>query len=281
MTEKIAVLQMTSGIDPAINAENICAAMERASQQGASILFTPEMAGLLDRDRKRAAAHIVPESGHPFLRRMSQCCADNSIALQLGSLPILHEDELLRNRSFLFDRVGNIAGRYDKMHLFDVTLGDGDDWRESSTYGAGDSAILVETGLGRMGMTICYDLRFAGLYSLLAANGADIITVPAAFTVPTGKAHWHVMLRARAIECQCFIVAAAQVGRHEDGRQTYGHSLVIDPWGEILLDMESNQSLGYAELDMDRISEVRRKLPAISNRREMPASVRLLTNDSI
>lgn len=275
MAYKIALLQMTSGIAPSANADIIEDALADAAEQGASILFTPEMAGLIDRDRKRAARHILPEAGNPFLERMAAACANTGIALQLGSHPVSHEDGQWRNRSYLFDKSGNIAARYDKIHLFDVTLGNGDDWRESAAYGAGQSAVLARSALGLMGLTICYDMRFSALYDQLVNHGAQIITVPAAFTVPTGKAHWHSLLRARAIEGQCFIIAAAQCGTHEDGRETYGHSLVIDPWGEVILDMEREKGLAFAAIDLDKVDAVRKKLPSLANKRVFAAQPRV------
>ncbi len=163
-----------------------------------------------------------------------------------------------------------IRARYDKMHLFDVDLATGESWRESSAYRAGDRPVVADTPLGKMGLTICYDIRFPDLYSMLSQSGATIFAVPAAFTVPTGKAHWHVLLRARAIESAAFVIAAAQTGKHEDGRETYGHSLVIDPWGEVLLDMGSEPGLGFAELDLDRVTEVRAQIPVHLNRRDIP-----------
>jgi deaminated glutathione amidase len=194
--------------------------------------------------------------------------------LHLGSLAVLSEDGKVANRGFVIDREGNVRARYDKIHLFDVDLPTGESWRESSTYSPGKGVVLVNgTPVGKLGLTICYDLRFPGLFARLAEADADLISVPAAFTVPTGKAHWHVLLRARAIEAGLFVVAAAQVGRHEDGRQSFGHSLVIDPWGEVLLDMGEERGIGFAEVDLARISDVRSRIPALSHRRPIPEAV--------
>jgi predicted amidohydrolase len=268
---RIALLQMTSGIDPAANAKIICGAIEDASSNGAEILFTPEMCGMLDRDRKRAAANISLESEDVVLAEVRNAAKEAGIFLALGSLAIKRDDEAWVNRSFLIDPDGNIAARYDKMHMFDVELASGESWRESSAYAAGDRlAVVDDTPLGRLGLTICYDLRFPALFEALGNAKCDAISIPAAFTVPTGRDHWHILLRARAIEASAFVIAAAQVGKHEDGRRTFGHSLVIDPWGEVLLDMGGEGAgLGYAEIDLGRIAEVRAQLPSLANRREI------------
>jgi predicted amidohydrolase len=175
------------------------------------------------------------------------------------------------NRSFLIDREGEIRARYDKIHLFDVDLPTGESWRESAIYSAGkDVAVVNGTPVGKLGLTICYDVRFPALFARIAEADADVIAVPAAFTVPTGRAHWHILLRARAIEAGLFIVAAAQVGRHADGRQTFGHSLVIDPWGDIVLDMGEEPGVGFADVDLTRISDVRSRIPALRHRQPIP-----------
>lgn len=277
MTHKIALLQMTSGIDPSDNAQIIDSALAEAAGEGAEILFTPEMAGLLDSNRSRAAPYIIAQQDSGFLRHMAAAAAQYGMALHIGSHPVLDSDGKWRNRSFLFDKSGKITGYYDKIHLFDVTLGNGDNWRESSAYGAGETPVIAESAIGKIGMTICYDMRFSGLYSLLVNSGAQLITVPAAFTVPTGKAHWHSLLRARAIEGQCYIIAAAQCGAHQDGRHTYGHSLIVDPWGDIILDMGQVNGLGYAELSLDMVDKVRRKLPSLANQRTFATSPRVFS----
>lgn len=262
---------MRSGIDPAANARVLEEAVARAAAGGADMLFTPEMSGLLDRDRARAAAHIVAEADDPVLAAVRAAAARHRIHVQLGSLAVrAGEDGRYRNRAFLIGPDGGIVARYDKMHLFDVALPGGETWRESAAYAPGEGPVVAETPWGRIGLTVCYDLRFPDLYRRLTDDGATILTVPAAFTVPTGAAHWHVLLRARAIEAGVFVVAAAQAGRHEDGRDTYGHSLVVDPWGTVLLDMGTGEGLGFADLDMGRVAEVRGSLPAIDHRRPLP-----------
>jgi len=183
---------------------------------------------------------------------------------------VLAEEGKVANRSFVVDRTGRVRGHYDKMHLFDVDLPTGESWRESATYRAGEGAVVVTgTPVGNLGLTICYDLRFPMLFARLAEAETDVISVPAAFTVPTGRAHWHTLLRARAIEAGLFVVAAAQVGHHEDGRNTFGHSLVIDPWGDVLLDMGEARGVGFADVDLARISEVRSRIPSLKHRRDI------------
>ena len=262
---------MTSGIDPDANAKTICDAIATASAGGAAILFTPEMSGMLDRNRSRAADNIHREEQDPVLAAAREAVINSGIFVALGSLAIKREDGAWANRSFLINPAGNIAARYDKMHMFDVELATGESWRESSAYTAGESVSIVDdTPFGRLGLTVCYDIRFPALFEALGNAKCDAISIPAAFTVPTGSDHWHVLLRARAIEASAFVIAAAQVGEHEDGRRTYGHSLVVDPWGEILLDMGGEDAgLGYADLDLTRIAEVRAQLPSLANRREI------------
>jgi len=264
---RVAIFQARSGIDPAANAEALVAAVAKAAAGGSTMLFTPEMSGLLDRDRERAASHVRHQDEDKVLGAVRDAARRAAIWVHLGSLALESGDGRLVNRGFVIDAAGEIRGRYDKIHLFDVDLPTGESWRESALYQPGDKAVLVKgTPIGSLGLTICYDLRFPALFARLAEAGADVIAVPAAFTVPTGKAHWEVLLRARAIEAGCFIVAAAQSGRHEDGRQTYGHSLLVDPWGEVLLDMGDGEDVGFAEIDLARISEVRARIPALDHR---------------
>lgn len=270
---RIALLQMNSGIDPAKNAAAIVDGVREANAGGAQILFTPEMSGLLDRDRKRASAHLSAESDDPVLVAVRQAAAEQSMWVHLGSLALRSDNDPDRcvNRGFVIDNTGAICARYDKIHLFDVDLDTGESWRESSVYDAGEVAVIADTPAGKLGLSVCYDLRFADLYRALSDAGATMLTIPAAFTVPTGKAHWHVLTRARAIESAAFVVAAAQVGSHEDGRKTYGHSLVIDPWGEVLLDMGDEPGIGFAEIDSARVREVRKSIPVIAHRRAFAA----------
>ena len=273
---RIAVFQSTTGIDPAASLRSLEKTIGEASEGGAEMLFTPEMSGLLDRDSGRAAKNLKDEQDDEVLAACREAARRHRIWLHIGSLAVLVDNGKVANRGFVIDREGEIRARYDKLHLFDVDLPTGESWRESNVYSAGSGVVLVNgTPIGKLGLTICYDLRFPGLFARLAESGADVIAVPAAFTVPTGKAHWHVLLRARAIEAGVFVVAAAQVGRHEDGRQTFGHSLVIDPWGEVLLDMGEEGGLGFADVDLKRISDVRSRIPALNHRRPIPDAVTL------
>ena len=271
---RIALFQSNTGIDPGANAQSLINAIGEAAEGGAAMLFTPEMSGLLDRDPQRAAGSLRAEQDDQVLAACSETAKKHGIWVHLGSVAVLVDDGKIANRGFVIDRVGNIRARYDKMHLFDVDLPTGESWRESAVYQAGKGAVLVNgTPVGKLGLTICYDLRFPSLFARIAEADADLISVPAAFTVPTGKAHWHVLLRARAIEAGLFVVAAAQFGRHEDGRQTFGHSLVVDPWGEVLLDMGEQIGVGFADIDLARISEVRARIPALRHRRPIPEAV--------
>ncbi|SFO15838.1 carbon-nitrogen hydrolase family protein [Sphingomonas sp. OK281] len=268
---KIGVLQMTSGIDSAVNAATLVDAIRDAAAAGAAMVFTPEMSGLIDRDRSRAAGSIVAEDDDPVLAVVRDAVAAAGIWVHLGSLAVRRPDGKFANRGFVIDPTGVIRARYDKLHLFDVDLPSGESWRESSAYVAGDTATVIDTPAGKLGASICYDLRFADLYRALSDAGATILSVPAAFTRPTGAAHWEILLRARAIEAGAFVVAAAQTGVHEDGRETYGHSLVIDPWGDVLLDMGEAAGLAFVEIDLARIEQVRSRIPVIGHRRTIPA----------
>jgi predicted amidohydrolase len=271
VSHRIAVLQMTTGIDPAGNAAALVDAVKAAATGGAGMLFTPEMSGLLDRDKKRAAPHIVPEAANPVLAAVREAAAAAGIWVAIGSLAVARPDGRWANRSIVIDASGAIAARYDKIHMFDVDLATGESWRESAAYAPGEGVVTVATPLGKLGLTICYDLRFPALFEALGRERCDVIAIPAAFTVPTGQAHWQVMQRARAIEASAYVVAAAQCGHHGDGRDTYGHSLVVDPWGEVRLDLGGEESaLGFAEIDAARIAEVRAQLPSLANRREIP-----------
>ena len=268
---KIALFQSNTGIDPAANGAALVAAIGEAARGNATMLFTPEMSGLLDRDSQRAAANLRAEEDDQVLAACREAAKAHGIWVHLGSLAVLVGDGKVANRGFVIDRNGNIQARYDKIHLFDVDLPTGESWRESAVYRAGERAVVVNgTPVGKLGLTICYDLRFPMLFARIAEADADVIAVPAAFTVPTGNAHWHTLLRARAIEAGLYVVAAAQVGRHEDGRTTFGHSLVVDPWGEVLLDMGEEVGLGFADIDLSRISEVRSRIPALNHRRPIP-----------
>jgi len=270
---RIAILQTTTGIDPRANASALTAAVQEAAQGGASMLFTPEMSGLLDRDRGRAGQHIVPETENPVLAAVCEAAERAGIWVALGSLAVERPDGRWANRSLLVASDGAIVARYDKIHMFDVELATGETWRESAAYAPGEQVVTANTPVGKLGLTVCYDVRFPALFEQLGRQRCDAIAIPAAFTVPTGMAHWHLLQRARAVEASAYVIAAAQVGHHQDGRSTYGHSLVVDPWGEVVLDMGGQQpGLGFAEINPLRISDVRAQLPSLANRRAISSS---------
>ncbi len=271
---RIALLQSTTGIAPNDSRRRLERAILDAAIGGAEMLFTPEMSGLLDRDFERASRTIKAEDQDEVLAACREAAREHRIFVHIGSLAVLADNGKVANRGFVIDNCGEVRARYDKIHLFDVDLPTGESWRESKVYTPGDRSVIVSgTPLGKLGLTICYDLRFPALFASLAESGADAIAVPAAFTVPTGLAHWHILLRARAIEAGLFVIAAAQVGKHDDGRQTFGHSLVVDPWGEVLLDMGDQEGLGFAEIDRARIAQVRSRIPALVHRRPVPEPV--------
>lgn len=264
---RLGLVQPTTGIDPAIEATNLAAAIASLAADGAELIFTPEMSGLLDRDRARAAASIGDEADDTVLATVRDAAARAGVWVQLGSLALRGPGDKYVNRAFLIDPAGAIRARYDKIHLFDVDLPGGETWRESSAYAPGDTAVVAATPWGPLGLTICYDLRFPALHRALAEAGALMLSVPAAFTRPTGRAHWHVLLRARAIETGCFVVAAAQTGVHADGRETFGHGLVVAPWGDVLLDMGEAPGLAICDIDLAAVAEARGRVPALRHAR--------------
>lgn len=266
---RIALFQANTGIDPDKNAGALDRAADQAAEGGAMMLFTPEMSNLLDRDRERAGQNLASERDDHVLAAMREAAARTGLWISLGSFAFANADGSRANRAVVIDPTGEIRTSYDKIHMFDVDLADGESWRESNVYRAGDRLGLVDdTPIGRLGLSICYDIRFPALFDALGRARCDAIAIPAAFTVPTGTAHWHILQRARAIEASAFVIAAAQVGQHEDGRRTYGHSLVVDPWGEVLLDMGGESAgVGFADLDLARIEEVRAQVPSLANRR--------------
>ncbi|ALJ14524.1 carbon-nitrogen hydrolase family protein [Sphingopyxis macrogoltabida] len=274
-----ALIQMTSGIDPDANLATIDRAMAEAAARGAAMAFLPEMSLLLDRDRARSAAHILREADSPWPAALQEMARRHGLWLHSGSMPLLADDGERRvNRSHIIAADGSIRARYDKIHMFDVTLPSGENWTESAAYAGGDAITVVDTPLGRLGLSICYDVRFPELYRALVDQGADIIAVPAAFTVSTGEAHWHVLLRARAIETGCHLLAAAQNGTHADGRATYGHSLAIDPWGAVIVDARNGTAanagfdLALAPIEKDAVVRARQAIPLARSR-----SVRAIT----
>lgn len=271
MTEKVkvALIQMSSGADIA---ENITAAesmIRKAAAQGAQFILTPENTCHIRRPATEKLKSAKPAKDHPVIVRFAELARELNVWIMAGSISVLlPEEQKILNRSVLIDANGNIVAEYDKIHLFDVDLPTGEVHRESAVVKPGERAVVAETPWGKVGMTICYDLRFAALFRTLAKAGASILTVPAAFTVPTGKAHWHTLLRARAIENGAFVLAPGQCGTHEGDRQTYGHSLIIDPWGVIMAEGGEEQGIIMAELDMNAVTVARESIPALTHDRD-------------
>ncbi|MBA3942754.1 MAG: nitrilase [Sphingopyxis sp.] len=265
-----AIVQMRSGIDAEANLETIDRALADAVAQGAVMAFLPEMSLLLDRDRQRSAPQILREADSPWPAALQAMARRHGLWLHTGSIPLLADDGLRRvNRSHVIAADGSIRARYDKIHMFDVDLPTGEKWTESAAYEGGGELVVVETPLGQLGLSICYDLRFPELYRALVDRGADVIAIPAAFTVPTGEAHWHVLMRARAIETGCHVIAAAQQGVHADGRATYGHSLAVGPWGEIIAEAGEgggDYRLAFAPLSPGAVQRAREAIPLARSR---------------
>jgi predicted amidohydrolase len=261
---RVALIQMRSGIDPAANRKEVTPLLRQAADAGARLIATPEMTSRCDRDRKRLLSTLFAEDKDEDVAAWARLARELGVWVLEGSTALASPDGRALNRSLLFSPEGKIAARYDKIHLFDVTLGGTENYRESSTYAPGGEAAIVEGPMGAMlGLTICYDIRFPELYRALGQAGAEIITVPAAFTKPTGEAHWEVLLRARAIETGAFVIAPAQGGVHEDGRTTYGHSMIVNPWGEVIAELDHDEpGMIVADLDLDEVAAARAKIPA-------------------
>ena len=269
----IAVVEMTSGINPDANLDIMDRALADAAKAGAAMAFFPEMSVLLDRDRNRSAAHIAREADSRWPAILQDMARRHGLWLHSGSAPFLSDDGDRRvNRSHIIAADGRIVAHYDKIHMFDVSLPSGENWSESSSYAGGETPVVVETPVGMLGLSICYDLRFPELYRTLVDHGATLIAIPAAFTVSTGEAHWHVLLRARAIETGCHVVAAAQAGTHADGRATFGHSLVVEPWGAVLgetrraEDKTAKFQLIVAAVDPVAVTRARQAIPLARSR---------------
>ena len=268
-----ALIQLRSGTDVARNVAAASAMIRDAAGQGAQLVSTPEMTNILEPDRARLRSLARPEHEDASVAAFAALARELGLWLNIGSLALKGQADKLVNRSLLFAPDGSIAARYDKIHLFDVDLPTGESLRESHAYEAGAQAVLAQTPLGPIGLTICYDMRFPHLYRALAQAGAKLFTVPSAFTVPTGQAHWHVLLRARAIETGGFVLAAAQGGRHESGRETFGHSLIVSPWGEVLAEAGVEPGIVVADLDLAQADAARARIPALAHDRPMPLTV--------
>jgi len=264
---KVGLVQMRSGVDPQANLAIALAAIEEAAVAGADYVLTPEMTNIMEVKRERLFATIVDEEFDPTLAAMRERARKLSIYLHIGSLAVKASPDKAANRSFLIDRRGDVVARYDKIHMFDVDLANGESYRESRNYRPGDLAIVADLPWGRLGMTVCYDLRFPALYRALAESGASFFSIPSAFTRQTGAAHWHVLMRARAIENGAFVFAAAQGGRHDSGRETFGHSLVVDPWGQVLAEGGAEPGVILAEVDPALVAAARSRIPSLHNGR--------------
>ena len=263
---KVALVQMRSAMEPKANIAAALAAIEEAKSAGADYVLTPEMTNIIAK-RERMMATIVDEERDPTLAALREAARKHSLYIHIGSLAIRASPERAANRSFLIDRRGDVVARYDKIHMFDVDLAGGESYRESHSYRPGDLAVVADLPWGRLGVTICYDLRFPALYRALAESGASFLSIPSAFTKPTGEAHWHVLMRARAIENGCFVFAAAQGGRHESGRESFGHSLVVDPWGQILAEGGTEPSVILADVDPAQVTAARSRIPSLHHGR--------------
>lgn len=270
-TLRAACIQMLSTTEVGPNIDAASDLIRAAAGQGAEFIATPEMTNLLDIRPGQARPKITSEADDACLQALSELARSLQVTLLIGSIAVaLPDDDRFANRSFLIGPDGAVLARYDKIHMFDVEVGDGQSYRESKAYRAGRDMVLATTPLAKIGLTICYDVRFPHLYRALGQAGAELITLPAAFTRVTGAAHWHVLIRARAIETGCFLLAPAQGGQHEDGRETYGHSLIISPWGEILAEATHDEP-GFimADLDLEEVTKARARIPALGNDQEI------------
>ncbi|HTJ58300.1 MAG TPA: carbon-nitrogen hydrolase family protein [Devosiaceae bacterium] len=272
---RIAALQMRSGTEPEANLAALAELVARAVAEGATYVLSPEVTIAFAENREGLARVAGPYENNTPLARVSEIARQHRVMLHLGSLAVALPDRRFANRSVLFSPAGEVLATYDKIHLFDATLPGLTAYRESATYKGGDQAVVVRAENISLGLTICYDLRFPALYRALAEAGAELIAVPAAFTVPTGRAHWEILLRARAIETGCYIIAAAQGGTHQNGRSTFGHSMIIDPWGEVIARNDGDEpGIVLADIDPAKIAAAREKVPALANARPFSLSVK-------
>jgi predicted amidohydrolase len=266
-TFKAAMVQMRSGLKPATNIDDAVRMIGEAKSAGAEYVLTPEMTNILVAKREQLFAAVVEEEADASLASLRELARKLGVYIHIGSLAIKISPDRAANRSFLVDPKGDIAARYDKIHMFDVDLADGESYRESRNYRPGELAVLADLPWSRLGLTVCYDLRFPALYRALAEAGATMLAIPSAFTKQTGEAHWHVLIRTRAIENGCFVFAAAQGGKHENGRETYGHSLIVDPWGRILAEGGIEPGVAMAEIDPAEVANARARIPSLQHGR--------------
>jgi len=267
VTFKAAMIQMRSGLAPAANIDAAARMIGEAKSAGADYVQTPEMTNILAAKREQLFSVIVDEDADTSLTTLRELARKLGIYIHIGSLAIKVSPDKAANRSFLISPKGDIAARYDKIHMFDVDLAGGESYRESRSYRPGEQAVLSDLPWGRLGLTICYDLRFPALYRALAEAGATMLTIPSAFTQQTGEAHWHLLVRARAVENGCFVFAAAQAGKHESGRETFGHSLIVDPWGRVLAEGGSEPGVVMAEIDLTEVAKARARIPSLQHGR--------------
>src|SRR3954468_12210847 len=266
-TFRVGLIQMRSGTAPHANMDAAAKLIGEAKTGGADYILTPEMTNILESSRERLFTKIVPEEQDASLATFRELARALGIYIHVGSLAIKASPDKAANRAFLIDPRGEIVARYDKIHMFDVDLKGGESYRESRSYRPGDLAVLHDLPWGRLGITICYDLRFPALYRALAEAGASFLAIPSAFTKQTGEAHWHVLNRARAIENGCYVLAAAQGGKHENGRETYGHSLVVDPWGRIVAEGGTEPGVIFAEVDPAEVAAARSRVSSLQHGR--------------
>lgn len=266
-TFRAGLIQMRSGRTPQANLDAAVKLIGQAKDNGADYVLTPEMTNIMELSREALFSVITEEEKDASLAAFQDLARKLSLYLHVGSLAIRVSHDKAVNRSFVINPKGEIVARYDKIHMFDVDLGRGESYRESNSYRSGELAVLTDLPWGRFGLSICYDLRFPALYRALAEGGATILTIPSAFTRVTGEAHWHVLVRARAIETGSFVLAAAQGGKHENGRETYGHSLVVDPWGRILAEGGTDPDVIMAEIDPAEVAAARAKIPSLQHGR--------------
>jgi predicted amidohydrolase len=266
-TFRVGLIQMRSTREPHVNTDAAVKMIGEAKTGGADYVLTPEMTNILERSRESLFAKIVPEENDPSLATFRELARALGIYIHVGSLAVKVAPDKAANRAFLIDRRGEIVARYDKIHMFDVDLANGERYRESRSYRPGDLAVTADLPWGRLGITICYDLRFPALYRALAEAGCTFLAIPSSFTKQTGEAHWHVLMRARAIENGSFVFAAAQGGDHEDGRSTFGHSLVVDPWGKIVAEGGTEPGVIFADIDPAAVSAARGKVPSLQHGR--------------
>lgn len=275
---RAGLVQMCSGRSIERNVADALDLIRAAAARGADYVQTPECTTLMELEPERLLAETPEEPGNPALAAFAATARDLKIWLHIGSMGVRLDEGRLANRAYVFRPDGSIAARYDKIHMFDVDLGNGEIYSESRSYKGGTDAVVVELPWGGLGLTICYDLRFPALHRALAKAGARMIAVPAAFTRLTGEAHWHTLLRARAIEAQSFVLAAAQSGRHENGRETFGHSLVISPWGHILAEASDGPGVIAADIDFAALEDVRHRVPSLQHDRPFSVVVSPLTD---